>query len=98
MTRVHCSVRRSVCCVAAFLAVAMSIIGDVNADPAADALARLNELSSQALQTREAVTAAQRDLEAKQAAQTTAEDRHRADAVALEAANSQLQTHQAVAD
>jgi len=44
----------------AVLVLAMSM-GDVNADPAADALSRLNELSQQAVQSREAVTAAQRD-------------------------------------
>ena len=75
--------------------LALSMVGDVRADPAADALARLNEVSAQAVQTREAVTAAQLDLDAKLAAQTTAEERHRADAGALEAANAQLQTYQA---
>lgn len=75
--------------------LAMSMVGDVRADPAADALARLNEVSAQAVQTREAVTAAQIDLDAKVAAQTTAEERHRADVGALEVANAQLQTSQA---
>ena len=76
----------------------MSIAGDVKADPAADALSRLNELSRQALQSRDAVTVAQRDVDATLAAQTAAEDRHRADLVALDAANSQLAPHQAAAD
>jgi hypothetical protein len=76
----------------------MSMAGDVNADPAADALAKLNELSRQALQTREAVTAAQRDADAKLAAQTAAEDRHRADLRLLDVANAQLAPHQAAAD
>lgn len=80
---------------AMFLVLAMSVVGDVRADPAADALARLNDLSRQAVQTRDAVTAAQRDLDAKLAAQTAAEDRHRADLAALEAANSQFQVQQA---
>ena len=84
--------------VAAVLVLVMSIAGDVKADPAADALAKLDELSSQAIQTREAVTQAQRDAEDKLAAQTAAEDRHRADLTALDAANSQLASRQAAAD
>lgn len=83
---------------AAVLVLAMSIAGDVKADPAADALAKLNELSSQAIQTREAVTLAQREAEDRLAAKTAAEDRHRADLVALAAANSQLASNQAAAD
>jgi len=74
------------------------VAGDVKADPAADALSRLNELSIQAVQSRDAVTAAQIDLDAKLAAQITAEARHRVDLMALEASNSQLQTHQAAVD
>ncbi len=70
----------------------------MQADPAADALSKLNELSRQALQTREAVTAAQRDADDGLAAQTAAEDRHRADLAALETANSQLAPYQAAAD
>ncbi|OBF38064.1 glycoside hydrolase [Mycobacterium sp. ACS1612] len=80
------------------LVLAMSMAGGVNADPAADALAKLNELSRQALQTREDVTAAQRDADAKLAAQKAAEDRHRANLGVLEAANAQLAPHQAAAD
>jgi len=77
--------------------LAMSM-GDVKADPAADALSRLNELSQQAVQGREAVTTAQRDVDARLAAQTAAEDRHRADLEALEVANIQLQPYQAAVD
>ena len=73
-------------------------LGGVMADPAADALARLNELSQQAVQTREAVTAAQRDADARAAEQTAAVDRHRADLAALEAANSELEPRQAAVD
>jgi len=57
-TGVRHSLRRTMCGLAtAVLVLAMSM-GDVNADPAADALSRLNELSQQAVQSREAVTAA----------------------------------------
>lgn len=73
-------------------------MGDVRADPAADALSELNELSRQAVQTRAAVTTAQRDADARLAEQTAAADRHRADVEALGVANSQLQPHQAAAD
>lgn len=72
--------------------------GGVAADPASDALARLDELSRQAVQAREAVTEAQRDAEDKAAAQGQAEDRHRKDLAALDAANSQLASRQAAAD
>ena len=82
----------------AVVAVLAMSMGDVKADPAADALSKLNELSHQAVQSREAVTNAQRDVDARLAAQTTAEDRHRADLEALVVANSQLQPYQAAAD
>lgn len=98
MTGARHLLRRTACClVSAVLVLAMSI-GDVNADPAADALAKLNELSRQAVQSREAVTTAQRDVDARLAEQTAAVARHRADLEALEVANSQLRPHQAAAD
>jgi hypothetical protein len=83
---------------ATVLALAVSLAGHVVADPADDALAKLNELSGQALQTREAVTAAQRDVDSRLAAQNAAEDRHRADFDALATANSQLAPYQAAVD
>jgi hypothetical protein len=73
-------------------------MGDVTADPAADALSRLDELSRQAVHSRDAVTTAQRDVDTRLAAQTAAEDRHRADLEALEVANSQLQPYQDAVD
>ena len=99
MSRVRHSLRRTAGGFAAgVLVLAIAIAGDVKADPAADALARLDELSQQALQTREAVTAAQHDADDKLAAKIAAENRHRADLVALDAANSQLASNQAAAD
>ncbi|WP_193045907.1 coiled-coil domain-containing protein [Mycolicibacterium baixiangningiae] len=102
MTGVRHSLRRAMCSLATVvLVVAASMgmpVGDVEADPAADALSRLNELSQQAVQSREAVTAAQRDAEAKLAEQTAAVDRHRADLAALDIANSQLAPLQTAAD
>jgi len=73
-------------------------MADVEADPSVDALSRLNELSQQAVQSREAVTAAQRDADARLAEQAAAADRHRADLAALVFANSQLAPHQAAVD
>lgn len=84
--------------VAAVLVLVIAMAGSVGADPQDDALAKLEELSRQAVQSREGVTAAQRDLEDKLARQTAAEERHRADLGALEAANSQLASRQAAAN
>jgi hypothetical protein len=92
------SLRRTVCGCATAVSVLAVSIGAVHADPAADALSRLNELSRQAVQSREAVTTAQRDVDARQAQQAAAADRHRADLAALESANSQLEPLQAAAD
>lgn len=92
------SLWRSVCAVVTAILVLAVSMGDVKADPAADAMAKLNELSQQALQTREAVTAAQRDADARAAEQTAADERHRADLAALDIANSQLEPFQAAVD
>ncbi len=97
MTRVRHSLLRTACGSVAVLVVAMSM-GAAKADPAADALSRLNELSRQAIQSRDAVTTAQRDVDARLAAQTAAEDRHRADLGALEVANAILRPYQAAVD
>ena len=98
MTGIRHSLRRTVCgCTTAVLALAMSISA-VGADPSADALSRLDELSRQAVQSREAVTAAQRDVDAKLAEQAAAADRHRTDLAVLEAANSRLKPYQAAVD
>jgi hypothetical protein len=74
MSRVRHSLRGTACGFAvAVLVLAMSIAGDVKADPAADALSRLDELSRQAVQSRESVTLAQRDADDRLAAKTAAE-------------------------
>lgn len=92
------SLRRAVCGFAVSVLVLAFSVGGAYADPAADALAKLNELSQQAVQSRQAVTAAQRDVEATLAVQTAADDRHRADLQTLEAANAQLQPYQDAVD
>ncbi|OBF44230.1 glycoside hydrolase [Mycolicibacterium peregrinum] len=95
MTWVRHSLRRALCGSAIAALVVATSMGDVKAEPGADALSKLHELSRQAVQGREAVTAAQRDVDAKLAAQSAAEDRHRADLEALAAANVQLAPYQA---
>lgn len=74
------------------------VAADVSADPAADALARLNELSRTAEQTTEAMHSAQMDLDAKLAAQQAAEQRQSADAAALELAKAELTGYQGAVD
>lgn len=98
MPGVRHSLRRAVCGFAATALVLAASMSGAQADPAADALAKLNELSQQAVQSREAVTNAQREADARLAEQTAADDRHRADRQALDAANAQLQPYQAAID
>ncbi|MBS1695372.1 MAG: C40 family peptidase [Actinobacteria bacterium] len=66
----------------------------VHADPAEDALAKLNELSRQAEQTTEAMHSAQLDLDDKLAAQQTADTKHAADIATVDTAKTQLATFQ----
>ena len=70
------------------------VAGHVQADPADDALAKLNELSRQAEQTTEAMHSAQLDLNNKLAVQQAADAKHASDAAAVESAKSQLATFQ----
>jgi cell wall-associated NlpC family hydrolase len=71
---------------------------DVLADPANDAMAKLNELSRQAEQTTEAMHSAQLDLNNKLAAQQTAEKKHGDDQAAADSAKSRLATFQTGVD
>jgi cell wall-associated NlpC family hydrolase len=70
----------------------------VQADPADDALAKLNELSRQAEQTTESMHSAQLDLNNKLAVQQAAETKHVADLSAVESAKAQLATFQTAVD
>ena len=72
--------------------------GTGRADPAADALARMTELSREAERTSEAIYSAELDLEAKLAAQRQAEDRQRAESEALTAARADLRKYQNIVD
>ena len=74
------------------------LAGNVQADPAADALAKLNELSRQAERTTEAMHSAQLDLDNKLAAQQDAESKHTADQAAFDKATSELATFQSAVD
>jgi len=74
------------------------VAGHVQADPADDALAKLNALSRQAEQTTEAMHSAQLDLNNKLAVQQAADAKHTADAAAVESAKSQLTTFQSSVD
>ncbi|MBI3212444.1 MAG: C40 family peptidase [Mycobacterium sp.] len=70
----------------------------VHADPADDALAKLNELSRQAEQATEAMHTAQLDLDAKTAAQAAADNKYIQDQAAVNAAQVQLATFQGSVD
>jgi peptidoglycan DL-endopeptidase CwlO len=70
------------------------LAANVVADPADDALAKLNELSRQAEQTTEAMHSAQLDLNDKLAAQRAADKKHTDDQAAAEAAKARLASFQ----
>jgi peptidoglycan DL-endopeptidase CwlO len=72
--------------------------GNVLADPANDAMAKLNELSRQAEQTTEAMHSAQLDLNNKLAAQRAADKKHTDDQAAADSAKSRLATYQSDVD
>lgn len=74
------------------------LAGHVQADPAADAVAKLSELSRQAEETTEAMHSAQLDLADKLAAQQAADAKHEADLAAVDAAKAQLATFQSSVD
>ena len=83
---------------AAFVALSGVAASDVLADPANDAMAKLNELSRQAEQTTEAMHSAQLDLNNKLAAQQAADKKHNDDLGAADAAKSKLATFQTGVD
>ena len=83
---------------AAAAVLTLLLVGDVSADPAADALARMNEVSRQAEQTTEAMHSAQIDLDTKLAAQKSADEDQRADQLAVDSTNAELSIYQAAVD
>ena len=68
------------------------------ADPAEDALAKLNELSRQAEQLTESMHSAEIDLDKKVALQNEADKKHADDLAALDAATAQLVSYQGSVD
>ena len=79
-------------------AVVLAGASPVSADPAADALVRMNELSREAERLTEQMYSAEIDLESKSVAQRAAEERHLANLAASAAAGSELAGYQAAVD
>lgn len=102
LDRLHRSalvIRRSFIGLLAALLVALtSWASAAQADPADDALAKLNELSRQAEQTTELMHTAQIDLDNKLAEQVAAELKHTEDLAALTAAQGKLSEYQTSVD
>jgi peptidoglycan DL-endopeptidase CwlO len=92
------ALRFAVLALAGLVALSGLAVGNVLADPANDAMAKLSELSRQAEQTTEAMHSAQLDLNNKLAAQRTAEKHHNDDQAAADAAKARLATYQADID
>ncbi|RDH75882.1 NlpC/P60 family protein [Mycolicibacterium moriokaense] len=90
--------RPVICAISGLLLFGGVLAANVQADPADDALAKLNELSRQAERTTEAMHSAQLDLNNKLAAQQQAEAKHSADQAAFDKANGELATFQAAVD
>jgi peptidoglycan DL-endopeptidase CwlO len=86
--------RLAIGALAGFVVLSGATSSNVLADPANDAMAKLNELSRQAEQTTEAMHSAQLDLNNKLAAQQAAEKKHNDDTAAADAAKSRLATFQ----
>ena len=80
---------------AGFTVLSGALAANVSADPAGDALAKLNELSRQAEQTTEAMHSAQLDLNDKLAAQRAADKKHDDAQAAVDAAKARLASFQA---
>ena len=97
--RTICGLKRPVAgAIAGLTILGSALAGNVQADPADDAVAKLNELSRQAEQTTEAMHAAQLDLDKKVAASKAAEAKHAAAAAAAEVARADLATYQTSVD
>jgi cell wall-associated NlpC family hydrolase len=90
--------RPVVCAISGFAAVSGLLATNVQADPAGDALSKLNELSRQSEQMTEAMHSAQLDLDDKLAAQDAADKAHAGDEAALQAAKSRLTKFQSAVD
>ena len=99
MQRITCGLKRPLIgAISGFIIIAGVLAGNVQADPADDALAKLNELSRQAERTTEAMHSAQLDLNTKLAAQQAADSKHAADQAAVDTAKAQLANFQSAVD
>jgi peptidoglycan DL-endopeptidase CwlO len=99
MQRITRGVKRPILCAICGLTVFGGVLAaSVHADPADDALAKLNELSRQAERTTEAMHSAQLDLDTKLAAQHDAEAKLAADQATVDQSKAQLATFQASVD
>jgi peptidoglycan DL-endopeptidase CwlO len=92
---VRVATRSAIGTLAGVTVLAGVLTSSAQADPADDALAKLNELSRQAEQTTEAMHSAQLDLNDKLAAQRAADKKHDDDQAAVDAAKARLATFQA---
>jgi peptidoglycan DL-endopeptidase CwlO len=81
-----------------FMVLSGLLAAHVAADPAEDAIAKLNELSRQAEQTTEAMHSAQLDLNAKLTAAQTADKKHGDDQAKVDATKTRLATYQGAVD
>ncbi|OBG96771.1 endopeptidase [Mycobacterium sp. E3251] len=79
---------------AGFTVLSGALAANASADPAEDALAKLNELSRQAEQTTEAMHSAQLDLNNKLVAQRAADKKHDDAQAAVDAAKARLASFQ----
>ncbi|MGB3485959.1 MAG: peptidoglycan hydrolase RipC [Mycobacterium sp.] len=96
MSRVVKRPRKGFVCAIAGLTVLSGVLASgVQADPAEDALAKLNDLSRQAEQTTEAMHSAQLDLNNKLEIQAAADKKHSDDLAAVDSAKAELATFQA---
>ncbi len=86
--------RSAVGTLAGFIVLSGVLAANAVADPADDALAKLNELSRQAEQTTEAMHSTQLDLNDKLAAQRAADKKHADDQAAVDATKARLATFQ----
>jgi cell wall-associated NlpC family hydrolase len=90
--------RSAIGSLASFIVLSGVLAANAMADPADDAMAKLNELSRQAEQTTEAMHSAQLDLNEKLATQQAADKKHADDEAAADAAKARLATFQTAVD
>ncbi|MDG4666439.1 peptidoglycan hydrolase RipC [Mycobacterium sp. 236(2023)] len=102
LDRAHWSTRRIrqplIVAMTGLAVIGAVLTGHAVADPAEDALAKLNDLSRQAEQTTEAMHSAELDLDSKLVVQQAAESKHASDLASMESAKAQLSDFQSKVD